>query len=364
MTIRSKLTVWYAGVLLVSLVIIGLVTYYEFIIEPRRAAKTGRHTDPPSEEVMEVLLKSGLPCAVLAIAGGWWLTRKAFLPVQKLTAAAENLNAGNLKQQLPLTGTGDEVDRLTQVFNAMTTRLDDSFQRVREFTLHASHELKTPLTIMRSEIETAIQTPETSARDRECFASLLDEVERLTEIVDGLTFLTKADAGLLNFNKQFVRLDELVREACADAQVLGAQAGIDVQLARCDAATIFAERHRIRQLLLILTDNAIKYNKPGGFVSLEVELNGTAELRVTNTGSGILPQEMPRVFERFFRGQHAETKYVEGCGLGLSIARSIALAHEGKIEAASKADGPTTFRVAFPAMTEVEAGTPRPVTAL
>ena len=149
-----------------------------------------------------------------------------------------------------------------------------------------------------------------------------------------------------------------MREAFADAQVLGAQAGINVQLARCDAATIFAERHRIRQLLLILTDNAIKYNKPGGFVFLAVELNGTAELRVTNTGAGILPHEMPRVFERFFRGQHAQTKYIEGCGLGLSIARSVTLAHEGQIEAASKPDGQTTFRVAFPAMTEPEAGTP------
>ena len=205
MTLRTKLTIWYAVVLLVSLIVIGGITYYEFFIEPHRAANRGQHADPASEEVVEILLYAGLPCVLLAIAGGWWLTRKGFLPLQNLTAAAENMNAGNLKEQLPVSGSGDEIDRLTQVFNAMTARLDESFQRVREFTLHASHELKTPLTIMRSEIETAIHTPETAAHDRERFVSLLDEVERLTEIVDGLTFLTKADAGLLNFNKQPVR---------------------------------------------------------------------------------------------------------------------------------------------------------------
>jgi signal transduction histidine kinase len=342
---------WYAVVLLVSMIIVGGFSYYEFVIEPRLAAKSGEPTDTFSVEVIEVLLYAGLPSVLLALASGWWLTRKAFDPVEKLTTAAENLNTGNLKQQLPVSGSGDEIDRLTQVFNAMTARLDESFQRVREFTLHASHELKTPLTIMRSEVETAIHVSEISAAERERFASLLDEVERLTEIVDALTFLTKADAGLLNFNKQPVRLDELVREAFADAQVLAAQSGINVRLEQCEAATILAERHRIRQLLLILTDNAIKYNKSGGTVSLAVELNGSAELRVTNTGPGILSQDVPRVFERFFRGQHSETRHTEGCGLGLSIAGSIVSIHDGRIEVNSEPNGLTTFRVSFPPLT-------------
>ena len=358
MTLRTRLTIWYSVALLVSLTTIGLIAYYEFIIEPRRAEKLGQRVDSTSEEFGEILLFAGLPCLMLAIAGGWWLTRKAFLPIRNLTAAAERMTAGNLKEQLPVSGSGDEIDRLTRVFNGMTTRLDESFQRIREFTLHASHELKTPLTIMRGEIETAMQNDDTSAGERERFASLLDEVERLTEIVEGLTFLAKADAGLLNLKKEPVRLDELVREMFADALVLAAPAGLDVQLARCDAATIFAERHRIRQLLLILMDNAIKYNQPGGFVQLAVELNGAVELRVTNTGTGIAPAEVPHVFERFFRGQHPDAKHIEGCGLGLSIARSIALAHEARIEAASKDDGLTTFRIVFPALPESAAPVP------
>ena len=357
MKLRTKLTLWYAAALLASLLIIGGLAYYEFIVEPRQAVTTGQPQNPVpekllEEEMLEVLFFGALPCVLLAIAGGWWLTRKALAPLQSLTAAAETLNAGNLKQQLPGTGSGDEIDRLTQVFNAMTTRLDDSFQRVREFTLHASHELKTPLTLMRSEIETAIQSGDAPGADRERFANLLDEVERLTEIVDGLTFLTKADAGLLNFTRQPVRLDELVREAFADAQVLAAQSALEVQLDQCDTATISAERHRIRQLLLILTDNAIRYNKAGGSVRFEVERNGAVELRVTNTGPGIAPQEITRVFERFFRGQTGEARHIEGSGLGLSIARSIVVAHDAKIDALSRSDGQTTFRVVFPGLAE------------
>src|SRR6185369_5050688 len=198
------------------------------------------------------------------------------------------------------------------------------------FTLHASHELKTPLTIMRSEIETAIDAPETTPHARDQFVSLLDGTARLTEIVDGLIFLAKADAGLLNFQKDPVPLDELVQEAFADAQVLAAQSEIKVELTRCDRVTISAERHRIRQLLLILTDNAIKYNKPHGAVLLEVQLNGAAEIRVSNTGFGISSDELPRIFDRFFRGRNAIDHRVEGCGLGLSLARSIAVAHDAQ----------------------------------
>ena len=353
MKFRTKVTIWYATALLASLVIMSAVAYYEFVIEPRQPENANQPRASTSEEVIEVLLYGGLPCLLLAIAGGWWLTRKALAPMQRLTAAVETIHAGNLKQQLPVSGSGDEIDRLTQVFNAMTSRLDESFQRVREFTLHASHELKTPLTLMRSEIETAIQSAAIPAPERERFTSLLEEVERLTEIVDGLTFLTKADAGLLNFARQPVRLDELVREAFADAQVLAAPGALEVRLARCDAATILAEHHRIRQLLLILTDNAVRYNRAGGSVCFEVECNGAVELRVTNTGPGIAPHELSRVFERFFRGQTGESRHIEGCGLGLTIARSIALAHDGTIEATSQPDGQTTFRVVFPATAEL-----------
>lgn len=355
MSLRTKLTLWYSGLLLVSLVVTGRLTYYEFLIEPQLAGPSAP-PDPAWEEVVEIILKAGLPCFVLAIAGGWWLTRQAFRPLRQLTDAAESIHAGNLKQQLPLDGSNDEIGRLTRVFNDMTVRLDESFERVRQFTLNASHELKTPLTVIRGELETALQTPDVSAREQERAASLLDEVERLTQIVDGLTFLTKVDAGLVTFKHEPVRLEELVREAHSDAQVLALPMKVKVEIGQCDDATILGDRHRIRQLLLILTDNAIKYNEASGMLFLGVAANeNTVELRVTNTGPGIAPRELPLVFDRFFRGEAATANGSEGCGLGLSIARSIAFAHGADLDISSKPGGLTAVVVRFrPAPMQVQ----------
>ena len=348
MTLRAKLTIWYSAILLVSLVAVGCLTYREFVIEPRHARKHGNAVDPVWEEAGEVALYAGVPCLVMAIAGAWWLTKKAFKPLQQLTAAAESIHAGNLKQQLPVSDSPDEIGRLTRVFNTMTVRLDESFERVRQFTLNASHELKTPLTIIRSELETALHAPGTSQQEQERAGNLLDEVERLTQIVDGLTFLTKADAGLVTFKREPTRLDELVREAHSDAQVLASQMNLQVEIEQCDTATVLGDRHRLRQLLLILTDNGIKYNKAAGVLRLSVTASqSTVELRVSNTGPGIQPYELARVFDRFFRGQAAELEGSEGCGLGLSIARSIVAAHGADVEIKSKPDGWTEVVVRF-----------------
>src|SRR5262249_24677055 len=146
----------------------------------------------PLEEVGEVLLYGGVPALMLAWVGGWFLMRRALAPVSRLTQAMDHLNTGNLHQQLPRSGNGDELDRLTEVFNGMMHRLDNSFQRIREFTLHASHELKTPLSLMRNELDTAMREETLLPQERQRTTSLLQEIDRLTHIVDTLMFLTKA----------------------------------------------------------------------------------------------------------------------------------------------------------------------------
>ena len=350
MSLRTKLTLWYAVLLLVSLAATGWVTYYEFVVEPRLV--TNAHEDPAWEEAGEVALYAGLPCLLLAMAGGWWLTRRALNPLQQLTAAAETIHAGNLKQQLAVPTTRDEIATLTSVFNTMTARLDESFERIRQFTLNASHELKTPLTIMRSELETALHNPSASEQEQQRATSLLDEVERLAHIVDGLTFLTKADAGLIAFKSEPVALDEIVRDAYAEAQVLVGSQDIRIELEECDEGVLVGDRHRLRQLLLILTDNAIKYNQPSGALQLGLSRKShQIELRVSNTGPGLQPHELPRAFDRFFRGQAAEANGSDGCGLGLSIARSIASAHGANIEMTSEPGKLTTVTVRFRANT-------------
>jgi signal transduction histidine kinase len=348
MKIRTRVTLWYAAILIVSLAIMGAGTYQEISEQLHHDHSTHiwqRALDETSEMVIDV----GLPAIVLGLLGGWWITRKALAPVTALTQAVKQKHDRNLRERLPATGNGDELDRLTEVFNDMTSRLDDSFQRIREFTLHASHELKTPLTVMRGELETSLLDDNLPAAQKDLLLSQMDEIERLARIVDGLTLLTKADSGQIKLEFESVRLDELVRESVADAKILAQPQGIHVNLAACNDIVISGNRDRLRQLLLNLTDNAVKYSEPNGQIAISLsQVDGTAELKIENTGPGVPPELQSRVFERFFRGDASHNNAIEGCGLGLSIAQWIVSAHKGSIQFISKPRELTTVTVKLP----------------
>jgi len=327
MTVRTRLTLWYAGVLIVSLIIIGLGTYRE-IDEQMRHEHHREPTEHAISETSEMVFQVGIPAILLGALGGWWLTRKAMTPVSRLTDAITKVHERNLREPLPRTGSGDEFDRLTEVFNAMLARLDDSFNRTREFTLHASHELKTPLTILCGEIETTLRDESLPSSDRERLVSQLDELRRLARIVDGLTLLAKADAGQVALQLEPLRLDELVRDNFADTQILAEPQHIQVELANCETVLVRGDRHRLRQLLLNLADNAVKYNQPRGHITMSLQrADNQVQFTIANTGPG-----MPRIFDRFYRGDSAHSTEVDGCGLGLSIARWIVSAHQGTIQ--------------------------------
>jgi signal transduction histidine kinase len=281
---------------------------------------------------------------------GWWWIRHVLKPLGALTAAVEKIHAHNLREQLPRNMGDDEVDKLASVFNSMTTRLDESFTRIHEFTLRASHELKTPLTVMRAHLETALREGQSLAPEQtEWIDGQLDELKRLTQIVDSLTLLTKADAGLVKLEQQPVQLGEIVEEAVEDAQALARPYGVKVTLGECIGTVVNGDRHRLRQLLLILSDNAVKYNRPGGTIGISLSHSGdTAELRVTNTCDDISQAMLDNVFDRFSRGRNAQGK-VEGCGLGLTIAQWIVHAHGGTIRLIIEQPGMTTALVRFPA---------------
>ena len=356
MSIRTRLTLWYAGIMFVSLLAMGILSYHAFAPEPRAAGNgvaVGTSPDESDEsdfrEIFRIIFWCGVPATLLALGGGWWMMRRALAPVAALTQAAERVNEHNLGERLLVTGNGDEFDWLTDVFNAMTERLNQSFARIREFTLHASHELKTPLTVMHGELETALQDQTLPGPQRERLESELDEVQRLAKIVDGLTLLTKADAGQITLARQPVRLDELLREACADAQSLARPLDIKVSVTACEELTVTGDRHRLRQLLLNLTDNAIKYNERMGTVTLSLRReSGMAEVAIANTGPGIPPEVLPRVFDPFFRADASHSQEVEGCGLGLSIARWIVIAHGGTVQLTSGPSQLTTATVRLP----------------
>lgn len=348
MKIRTRVTLWYAAILFVSLVIMGIGTY-EQIAEQMEREHRHHLWEHALDETSEMVFYAGLPAVILGLLGGWWITRKAIAPVTALTEVVEKIHDGNLREQLKRTGNGDEIDRLTEVFNAMTARLDDSFQRIREFTLYASHELKTPLTVMRGELEMALGEENIVPGQKERLLSQLDEIERLAKVVDGLTLLTKADAGQVKLNFEPVRLDDLVRESFADTKILAQPQNIQVSLGACEDISIAGDRHRLRQLLLNLADNAVKYNHPQGTVTVSLKRdNGFVEFKIENTGAGIAPDLQPRVFERFFRGDSSHSNTIEGCGLGLSIAQWIARAHRGNIHFVSEPNKLTIVTVRFP----------------
>jgi signal transduction histidine kinase len=209
--------------------------------------------------------------------------------------------------------------------------------------------LKTPLTVLHGEIETMLGDENLSAPQREKFANQLDEIQRLTKIVDGLTLLTKADAGQITLKFEPLALDEIVREVFEDAKILAKPAGISVNLTACEPVKISGDKRRLRQLLLNLADNAVKYNQPGGAIEFSLRCaSADAELKISNTGPGIPLEILPRLFERFFRGDPAHNSATDGCGLGLSIVQWIAVAHHGTVQIESAPRKSTVVTVRLP----------------
>jgi len=339
------MTVWYSAALLTSILLILVLALDEL-----RERKQGeKQASEGMEELVGVVVWVGVPAVLLSIGGGWWLMHKALAPVATLTEAARRLTESNLNEELPRSRNGDELDQLTAVLNEMTRGLHQSFKRIREFTLHASHELKTPLTILCGEAESEMHDAGVCFAERERSANRLDELRRLARIVDGLTLLAKADSGLIPFASDPLHLDDLVRDSFADIQVLGQASGLRVELIACDEAVVRGDPHRLRQLLLNLVENAVKYNQKGGSVVMGLRArNQKAELTMANTGPGIPPEALPHVFERFYRGDPAHRHEVDGCGLGLSIAQWIVTAHRGTIQITSMPSKFTTVTVHLP----------------
>ena len=347
MSVATRLAWSFTGLFAAALVLVAALFYYELVIEPKDWTEQEKllHHGSAAAVVMEVAVGAAVPLFLLAL-GGWWLARCSVRPVEALAAAAARLHEGNLTERVPLRGTGDEFDRLADAFNEMAARMDASFQRVHDFTLYASHELKTPLAILRADIEQFSQEPPRTEDEKERLASQLDEIDRLAKIVDGLSFLTKADARLIPLERKSVALKALVLDAAEDAHALGTALGITVNLAACEQVSVTGDRHRLRQLLLILCDNAVNYNRPGGEVRLSLEKKGAdAVLCITNTGEGIPADEQSSVFQRFYRSK--SSRKVDGSGLGLSIAQWITGEHGGNLTCASAA-GITEFRLALP----------------
>jgi len=286
---------------------------------------------------------------ILAGGGGWLLAHRALSPVAQMTRAAQRISAARLNERLDESGTGDELDQLAHTLNAMLSRLDDAFRQIRQFSADASHELQTPLTILKGELEVALHTPRSADAYQQTMRSALEEIDRIAVLVDGLMLLARADAGVLRMDQQPVELHQLVQEVYDQTQILAAHQQVSLQLDAIEPIAIQGDPERLRRVLLNLTNNAIKYTPSGGRVTLSLQrCCDRAALRVTDTGIGLSPEEQEQVFHRFYRSDNARVYDVEGSGLGLCIARSIADAHGGTIELDSIPGVGSTFTVWLP----------------
>ncbi len=292
----------------------------------------------------------GLPLAVAVItAGGYWLVRRALTPVQHITRAAEQITHHNLSERLPVSHSGDELAQLSVALNRMIARLDDAFQNSKRFVADASHELRTPLTVLRGELENLMEDARLDAEVRERAASLLEEAMHLSRIVEQLFTLSRLDAGEAQTDWARLDLAELARSTAEQMSLLAEDKGIAIT---CDAnqpAPVEGDRVRLKQVVVNLLDNAIKYTPDNGAIQLRVRaVNSHVLMEVEDNGIGIPPAALPHVFDRFFRVDRSRSADSESAGLGLAIVKSICTAHGATVEAQSKPATGSRFRVELP----------------
>jgi heavy metal sensor kinase len=314
--------------------------------------EVGTSTAPIDATVTRLLivLAIGLPIAVLlAVMGGFHLVRRALAPVDRIAQKAEAITQVSLSERLPVAESGDELERLSISLNHMISRLEEAVQSSKRFVADASHELRTPLTVLRGELESLMADPQMTARMREMLGSLLEEVDRLTAVVEGLLALSRLDAGEARSAWTAFDLAELVATTADQMSLLAEDKGITVT---CDApqpVMVEGDQSRMKQVIVNLLDNAIKYTPAAGSVRLRVARDDArAVLEVADTGIGIPREALPHVFERFFRVERSRTREQGGAGLGLSIVRSICIAHGAVVEVDSAPERGSRFRVLLP----------------
>ncbi len=296
-----------------------------------------------------VLLITMPVALVVSLAGGWFLAGRALRPVDVITVAAQRIAGGDLTQRLTVPASPDEIGRLAATFNDMIARLDASFRQIRQFSSDASHELRTPLTVMKGETELALRRPRSAEDYQAVLVSNLEEIDRMSRIVEELLFLSRADMGEIKMDHEPVRLELLVEDIQRQASLLGQEQDIQVILGTMSPATVLGDELRLRELLLNLVDNAVKYSHPGGKVEIRLRTDdGYVKLSVIDEGIGIAPELHKQIFDRFYRTDEARAHTKKGTGLGLAICAWIAEAHHGKIEVQSEPGKGSTFTLILP----------------
>ncbi len=297
---------------------------------------------------LAVILALGVPFAMaLAVVGGWFLAGRVLAPVGAMAERARRITADRLGERLPVEDPEDEFGRLAMVFNETLARLQDSFERLRRFTADASHELRTPLTAMRSVGEVALHDGRDPAGYRDVIGSMLEEVERLTALVESLLTLTRVDSSRMRVARKVVDLRSVASSATEHLHVLAEEKDQTLTVNVAEPVQVECDPTLLRQGIINLVDNAIKYTPPRGTIRVDVKVlpSGEAAIEVKDDGPGIARAHHDRIFERFYRVDGARSRTDGGLGLGLAIARSTVEASGGRIELESEEGRGSIFRV-------------------
>lgn len=308
---------------------------------------------------LAILAIVGPLALIVAFAGGYWLAGRLLAPVRVLADAAEDITIERIRTRLPVRGESDEFDRVAVAFNAVLDRLEAAFDGLRRFTSDASHELRTPLAAIRAVAEVALRADGAGERERmrDAISSMLEEIERLTTLIDRLLTLTRADAPGASRRAEPFDLARIARDAVATLEPIAEERGLALSCAADDAVLAVGDADAVRGAALNLVDNALRYTPRGGRITVRCAIRGAqATLEVADTGLGIAAEHHARVFERFFRADPSRTNANGGggVGLGLAIAKAGVEACGGRIELVSALARGASFTIVLPRATSAE----------
>ncbi len=316
-----------------------------------QVGETASHLKRVVDALELALIAEGLGALALAAVTGYWLGRIALQPVDDVVGLAREIEATDLGRRLEEEHRPAEIRRLAHTFNAMLERLSRAFEQQREFVMDVSHELRTPLTALRGTVEVLLMDDRLDSETRAQLERLSAELERLTRLVANLVYLANADVGRA-IERRAVELDALCWEVEAQAKSL--RPGVVLRTGHHEQISVEGDRDLLKQVVLNLVDNGMKYTHAGGRVTLSVYRDGeTARIEVVDTGPGIPPDELARIFDRYFQGRRTGGRHAGGLGIGLAISEWIVREHGGTLEVESEVGKGSKFTVRLPAIAAV-----------
>jgi heavy metal sensor kinase len=311
-------------------------------------ARSTKHIDQALAGLVRTLIIAVPLALALAAGGGIFLARRALKPVDKIAQTAQEIEESDLSQRINV-NTKDELGRLAATLNEMIGRLEKAFQRQKQFTSDASHELRTPLAVIEAESSLALQKERPSSDYRQSLETISQESRRMSSLINQLLTLARADAGKEQWNFTEVDIGKLITDLSADVEVLCQEKGLSFKLGQTQDLVVKGDEARLRELFMNLLDNAIRYTPSPGTVSVSLRREGQmAAVATMDTGIGIPAEDIPFIFERFYRVDKSRSRTEGGSGLGLAICQHIAEIHGGKIEVESQVGTGSTFSVWLP----------------